>query len=274
MNYGSHPLPCLKLSSIVAIIVMIVSPQMVRAQMGLSGAPGTKKIVQEVQVTIKGAVKLDENRIRSQMSTRVGQPYTDESAERDMRTLYGTGAVENIEIKALDVPGGVKVTVEIIGRGGIAEIIFIGNNSIDKAKLRKDIAVKVGDPVDDIKLSAAQQKIVEVYEKKGFADVTASYDISPSAREGFSTVTFKIEEGARGIIHNIRFEGNTAIKSRVLRGKIKSQEHHFWNLWGKKGKLSNQDLQEDTKKIEQAFQDQGYVYAKVTEVRRDAGHQV
>ena len=269
MNYGSHPLPCLKLSSIVAIIVMIVSPQMVRAQMGLSGAPGTKKIVQEVQVTIKGAVKLDENRIRSQMSTRVGQPYTDESAERDMRTLYGTGAVENIEIKALDVPGGVKVTVEIIGRGGIAEIIFIGNNSIDKAKLRKDIAVKVGDPVDDIKLSAAQQKIVEVYEKKGFADVTASYDISPSAREGFSTVTFKIEEGARGIIHNIRFEGNTAIKSRVLRGKIKSQEHHFWNLWGKKGKLSNQDLQEDTKKIEQAFQDQGYVYAKVTEVRRE-----
>ncbi len=269
MNFGSHSLPCLKLSSIVAIIVMIFSPQMVRAQLGLSGAQGTKKIVKEVQVIIKGSVKLDENRIRSQMSTRVGQPYTDESGERDMRTLYGTGAIENIEINAVDVPGGVKVTVEIIGRGQIAEILFVGNTSIDKAKLRKDVAVKVGDPVDDIKLSAAQQKIVEVYEKKGFADVTASYDITPSVREGFSTVTFKIEEGARGIIHNIRFEGNTAIKSRVLRGKLKSQEHHFWNLWGKKGKVSNQDVQEDTKKIEQAFQDKGFVYAKVTEVRRE-----
>jgi len=269
MNYGYYLLSRLTLSSIVAITVMIVMPQQVRAQMGLTAAPVAKKVVQEVQVLFKGAVKLDENRIRSQMSTRVGQPFTNESVERDMRTLYGTGAIENIDIRMVDVAGGVKVIVEIIGRGGIAEINFIGNNSIDKAKLRKDIAVKVGDPVDDIKLSAAQQKIVELYEKKGFADVTASYDITPSVREGFSTVTFKIEEGARGIIHSIRFEGNTAIKSRVLRGKIKSQEHHFWNLLGKKGKVNNQDQQEDIKKIEQAFQDQGFMYAKVTETRRE-----
>ena len=220
-------------------------------------------------MVLKGAVKLDESRIRSQLSTRVGQPFSNDSVERDIRALYSTGAVENLDIHAVDVAGGVKVIVEIIGRGGIAEINFIGNTAIDNSKLRKDIAVKVGDPVDDIKLSAAQQKIVELYEKKGFSDVIASYDITPSAREGFSTVTFKIDEGARGIIHDIRFEGNTAIKSRVLRGKIKSQKHHIWNLWGKKGKLSNQDLQEDVKKIEQAFQDEGYVYAKVTEVRRE-----
>ena len=143
MNYGSHPLPCLKLSSIVAILVMIASSQMAWAQVGLTGVPGAKKIVREVQVIIKGAVKLDENRIRSQMSTRVGQPFTDEAGERDMRTLYGTGAIENIEINAVDVPGGVKVIVEIIGRGQIAEILFVGNKSIDKAKLRKDVAVKV-----------------------------------------------------------------------------------------------------------------------------------
>ncbi|MCF7786084.1 MAG: outer membrane protein assembly factor BamA [Prosthecobacter sp.] len=225
--------------------------------------------MQDVQIVTKGAVKLDESRIRSQLSTRVGQPFSNESVERDIRALYSTGAVENLDIRAVDVAGGVKVIVEIIGRGGIAEINFIGNTAIDNSKLRKDIAVKVGDPVDDIKLSAAQQKIVESYEKKGFSDVVASYDITPSAREGFSTVTFKIDEGARGIIHDILFEGNTAIKSRVLRSQIKSQEHHIWNLWGKKGKLSNQDLQEDIKKIEQAFQDKGYVYAKVTEVRRE-----
>ena len=271
MNYGTSLLSRLTLFSAVAITVLIVTPQQVRAQagVGMPAAPAAKKIVQEVQIVLKGAVKLDENRIRTQLSTRVGQPFSNDSVERDIRALYSTGAVENLDIHAVDVAGGVKVVVEIIGRGGIAEINFIGNTAIDNSKLRKDIAVKVGDPVDDIKLSAAQQKIVEVYEKKGFSDVIASYDITPSAREGFSTVTFKIDEGARGIIHDIRFEGNTAIKSRVLRGKIKSQEHHFWNLWGKKGKVSNQDQQEDIKKIEQAFQDQGFMYAKVTEVRRE-----
>lgn len=269
MNHGTSSLSRLTLLSVMAITVLSGTTQQVQAQAVLPVAPSAKRIVQDVQIVLKGAVKLDENRIRGQMSTRVGQPFSNESVERDIRALYSTGAVENLDIRAVDVAGGVKVIVEIVGRGGIAEINFIGNTVIDNSKLRKDIAVKVGDPVDDIKLSAAQQKIVEVYEKKGFSDVIASYDITPSAREGFSTVTFKIDEGARGIIHDIRFEGNTAIKSRVLRGSIKSQEHHVWNLWGKKGKLSNQDLQEDIKKIEQAFQDKGYVYAKVTEVRRE-----
>ncbi len=269
MNHGTSPLSRLTLLSVVAITLLTATTQQARAQAGLPAAPSAKKIVQDVQILFKGAVKLDENRIRSQLSTRVGQPFSNDSVERDIRALYSTGAVENLDIRAVDVAGGVKVIVEIVGRGGIAEINFIGNTAIDNTKLRKDIAVKVGDPVDDIKLSAAQQKIVELYEKKGFSDVIASYDITPSAREGFSTVTFKVDEGARGIIHDIRFEGNTAIKSRVLRGNIKSQEHHIWNLWGKKGKLSNQDLQEDIKKIEQAFQDKGYVYAKVTEVRRE-----
>lgn len=269
MNYGSSLLSRLTLFAAVAITALIATSEQVRAQTGLPAPPSVKKIVQDVQIVLKGAVRLDENRVRSQLSTRVGQPFSNESVERDIRALYSTGAVENLDIRAVEVAGGVKVIVEIIGRGGIAEIIFTGNTAVDSDKLRKEILVKVGDPVDDIKLSAAQQKIVELYEKKGFSDVIASYDITPSAREGFSTVSFKIDEGARGIIHDIRFEGNTAIKSRVLRGKIKSQEHHIWNLWGKKGKLSNQDLQEDIKKIEQAFQDEGYVYAKVTEVRRE-----
>lgn len=269
MHHGSSTHTRLALLAAAAIALMTAAPDQARAQLGIPAAPAVKKIVKDVQILFKGAVKLDENRVRSQMSTRVGQPFTDESVERDIRALYSTGAVENLNIRAVDVAGGVRVIVEIIGRGGIGEISFLGNTTFDTDKLRKEIEVKVGDPVDDIKLSAAQQKIVEMYEKKGYSDVIVSYDIAPSAREGFSSVVFKLDEGARGIIHDIRFEGNTAISARNLRGKLKSKEHHVWNLWGKKGKLNNQDMQEDIKIIEQAFQDEGYVYAKVTEVRRE-----
>ncbi len=257
----------LLLISAVALAVLGAAPQLARAQVGLPLSPANKKTVKEVEIVIKGGVKLDENRVRSQMSTRVGQPFTDESMERDMRTLYGTGAIESVNSHTVDVAGGVKVVVEIVGRGGIAEIQFVGNTAFDKDKLKKEIAVKVGDPLDESKLAAAQQKIIDLYEKKGYADASGNYEIIPSAREGYSTVIFKIDEGARGIIRDILFEGNTAIKSRVLRGKLKSQEHHLWNLWGKKGKLNHDDVQEDIKIIEMAFKDKGFVYAKVTERR-------
>lgn len=252
-----------------ALFLLPVGDDVLRAQATIPSAPASQRIVKDVQVVFKGAVKLDENRIRSQMSTRVGQPFSTDNVERDIRALYGTGVVENLDIRPVDVPGGVRVIVEIIGRGGIGELGFLGNTTFDNDRLRKEIEVKVGDPVDDAKLTSAQQKISELYEKKGYSDVVVTYEITPSATEGFSTVVFRVDEGARGIINDIRFEGNTAISDRKLRQKLKSREHHFWNLWGKAGKLNSQAMQEDIKIVEQAFQDEGYVYAKVLEVRRE-----
>ncbi len=269
MTQGNFFYPRLSLLATVILAFAIVPHSQLQAQVAIPQAPAAKKLVKDLQITFKGAVKLDENRIRSQMSTRIGQPFTDEAVERDIRALYSTGVVENLDIRAVDVAGGVRVIVEIVGRGGIGELGFVGNTVFDNARLTKELEVKVGDPVDDGKLTAAQQKIVELYEKKGYSDVIVSYEVKPSAREGFSTVIFKMEEGARGIINDIRFEGNTAISARKLRAMLKSREHHFWNLWGKAGKLNSQDMQEDIKIIEQAFQDEGYVYVKVAEVRRE-----
>ncbi len=242
----------------------------VKAQVALEAtSASSKKIVQQVDVLFKGAATLDPNRVRAQMSTRVGEPYSDESVERDIRTLYATGAVENVDIQTVNVTGGVKVIVTLSGRGAIGEIDFIGNAAFDNKKLREEIEVATGDPVDDAKLTTAQQKIRELYEKKGFSDVLITYDVVPSSKEGFSSVLFKIEEGARGLIGEIRFEGNHAITSRNLKSKIKSKERTFYRLWGKAGKLDNQTLIDDVTTIQEAYQDEGYVYAKVG-YRREA----
>ena len=78
----------------------------------------TERVVTEDQVRALGLVgRMDPARVRAQMSTREGEPYTDESVERDLRTLYATGAVENVDIQAVNVAGGVKVIVTISGRG-------------------------------------------------------------------------------------------------------------------------------------------------------------
>jgi|JI6StandDraft_1071083.scaffolds.fasta_scaffold06721_4 outer membrane protein insertion porin family len=244
-------------------------PTQTFAQVSLdSPAAAGKRIVRDVQVVFKGAATMDANRVKAQMATRVGEPYTDETVERDIRTLYGTGAVENVDIQAVNMADGVRVVVTISGRGGIGEINFLGNGAFDNEKLRTEIEVKVGDPVDDAKLTAAQQKIRELYEKKGFSDVLVTYDVTPSAKEGFTSVLFKIEEGSRGLIGDIRFEGNNAISAGKLKKKIKSKEKTFYRLWGKAGKLDNQTVIDDVKAIEQAYQDEGYVYVKVG-YRRD-----
>ena len=260
-----------RLLLVLGLLTAVVEvPSRVFAQdLGIRQNPTNAPIVRDVKVVFKGAVTMDEARVKSQMATRVGQPFLDETVERDIRSLYGTGAVENLDIQAQEAAGGVRVIVTITGRGAIGDIHFMGNTVFDADKLRNEIKPRVGDPVDEIKLSAAQNDIREMYEKKGYADVSVAYETTPSSREGFTSVVFKVDEGARGLIHDIRFEGLTSVKARTLKAKLKSKEKTFWRIWGKAGKLNNQDLQEDVRTVEHAMQDNGYVYAKVIEVRRD-----
>ena len=262
--------PCLAIGCLLVAGLSTVSITQVAAQdLGIRQNPTNAPIVRDVQVVFKGAATMDEARVKSQMATRVGQPFLDETVERDIRTLYATGAVENLDIQAQNVAGGVRVVVAITGRGAIGDIHFMGNTVFDADKLRREIKVKVGDPVDEIKLASAQTDIREMYEKKGYADVAVSYESTPSSREGFTAVVFKIDEGARGLIHDIRFEGLTCVKGRIVKAKLKSKEKTFWRIWGKAGKLNNQELQDDVRTVEQTMQDHGHVYAKVVEVRRE-----
>ena len=229
-----------------------------------AAAPKSGPVVRSVDVVFKGIESLDAERVKAQMATRVGEPYNDETVERDIRALYATGAIDNVDIQAQPASGGVRVVVTLLGRGAIGEIVFEGNNNLGSEKLRDEIKVKVGDPVDDVALTSAQQKIREMYERKGYHEVAVTYRVSPSAKEGFSRIEYLVQEGDRGYIGEIRFEGNQAIEAGVLKSKIKSRVKSFYRLWGKAGKLDSQTLLDDLRAIEEAYQDEGYAYVQVS----------
>lgn len=269
MMPGAHTIVKRSLIPLLAVALVSMIPTVGSAQELVAAAESAGKVVKNIRVEFVGPQSLDESRVRAQMSLREGEVYSQDREEQDLRNLYGTGAIENVDIVATDVTGGVNVVVRIIGRGAVGTLAFSGNTVFDDARLRKEIEVKPGDPVDEAKLAAAQVKIRELYEKRGFSDVLIAYSTQPDTKEGFTAVIFNIEEGARGIIDDIRFEGNTVVKDGALRKVLKSKKKAFWRLWGKAGKLDNQALQEDVKAVEGVFQDKGYVYAKVTEVRRE-----
>jgi outer membrane protein insertion porin family len=269
MMNGAPSLFKRSLVPLLAFALISIPPVSSLAQEPGAAAETAGVLVKNVRVEFVGPQSLDEARVRAQMSLREGEVYSKDREEQDIRNLYATGAVENVTIDATPVTGGLNMLVKIFGRGAIGTIAFAGNTVLDDSRLKKEIELKPGDPVDEAKLAAAQAKIRELYEKRGFSDVLVAYATQADTKEGFTAVIYNIEEGARGIIDDIRFEGNNAIKDSKLRKVLKSKKKTFWRLWGKAGKLDNQALQEDVKAVEGAFQDEGYVYAKVSEVRRE-----
>ena len=229
-----------------------------------------RKIVKQVQVIMAGGASVAESRIRANMATREGGPFSEEMVERDIKNLYATGLVDNVDVTTQEIAGGVKVIVKVSSRGIIGEVVFAGNSVVDSGKLKDAVELKVGDSVEESKLFAGQNKIRELYAKKGFADVTISYKAqSINEKQGFVRVIYSIMEGQRGIINAITFEGLTAMKESALRDKMKLKKKQFYQLFGKTGKLDNDAMQEDIRTVERAIQDKGYVYAKVLQVRRE-----
>lgn len=254
----------------IGLTMAIVSPGAIAQQAAAPvNAPAAGRVVKSVRIQFKGPASMSEARVRAQMSTREGEAFTDENVEQDIRNLYATGAVDNVDITSEEVPGGVAVTVVVTGRGALGEVHFIGNTAYPEDKLLKETELRVGEPVDEAKLAAGQQKIRELYEKKGFSGIIVSYTTEPTG-QGFTKVTYTIGEGSRGLVRKINFEGNTAIKSSTLRSKMKLREKAFYRVWrGKSKSITDDVLFEDRKAVESAYQDEGYVYVQVVDVRRD-----
>lgn len=223
-------------------------------------APPAGKIVKAVEIEVSRA-SVDTSTIRGKMKMREGGPLNDAMIENDIKSIYSTGLVEDIDIKTEDVAGGVKVIVMVTGRGTIGAISFEGNSAINKEELSKIVEVKVGQPAHESEIAGGVIRMLDKYAEKGFTDVDVTYEIQPLPdKKDFVQVTYLISEGKTSMIHEIRFDKLTAMSAPQLRSKMELKE---------KEKLSMEALQSDIRTIEHTIQDLGYVYAKVLQVRRE-----
>src|ERR1700738_1832027 len=174
--------------------------------------PQQSPIVRQIDIQYAGPATLSRQRILSNMKTTVGQPYSEQTVEDDVRSLYATGLVTNVRIYGEPLPDGVKVIVVVQTRVTLSEVAIQGNEIVKAKSIRREINLKINTPLDEQILEQARQKIVELYQKRGFPDVDVQYKLTTNAGQGAATVTYAISEGAKETVRHIRFIGNQALK--------------------------------------------------------------
>ncbi|MEZ5327407.1 MAG: outer membrane protein assembly factor BamA [Verrucomicrobiales bacterium] len=233
-----------------------------------ANAQDAAPIVQEILVRYRGAKTVDESRILANMLTKVGDPLSTEVVEEDIKSLYLSGDVENVDIYAEDVAAGVRLIVEVQTRAQLSEVNFLGNSGISSDRLRRETELKVGQPVQDSKLQVAQGQLQELYRKKGFPDVGISYKVEDGPDSGFSRVTFMIDEGDKALLRSVRFQGNTHFTEAQLRKEMETGKFSFSKLIGRGRQADNDTLEQDVTKIQDFYRDNGYLNAAVSDVQR------
>src|SRR5512133_3250442 len=252
----------------VASLCVFFATVIVRAQAPQS-APGPP-IIRSIDVQYAGPASISSQRILAQMRTKVGQPYSNEIVQEDIKALYKTGYVRNVRIFAQPQGDGVKVIVAVQTNAIVREIEINGAERVKPKRLRKEMKVKLNQAVNEQALEEARQKIIEVYQGKGYNDVSVAFRVDPiDEKRGTARVAFTVTEGVRGAISQIRFEGNAHISQKALRKQMKTRGRTLIYFLDKTGRLDEVQLEQDLDKIREYYQNHGFIKAEVKDVRRE-----
>lgn len=227
------------------------------------------KIVKQVEIRYRGAKTVNEARIRSNMATAVGKPYSRTVLDGDVRSLYKSGLVDDLQIFAEDAPGGVKVVAEVVTRPLISGIGFDGNTTFSDKKLAGESKLSVGQILSDSQIIKARRNIEDYYQGFGYPDVTVTHRLQATEREGYASLIFLVQEGVKNEVRKISFDGNTALKDADLRKEMSTKQKGFFSFFTKSGRIDSVALDEDLKKVEDFYRSKGYWRVKVGSPRRE-----
>jgi outer membrane protein insertion porin family len=252
----------------VAFICALLGAPSARSQAPQPSPPTV--IVRSIEVEYAGPATVSKERILAQIRTRVGQPYSAAVVEQDVEALYKSGAVLNVRIFAEPEGDGVMVIVHVQTRSIVREIVIDGAERIKAKRLRKEIKLRLNQPINEEKLEEARQKIIEVYQAHGFTDVSVQFRVdSIDERRGTARVVFTVNEGAKGAVAQIRFEGNAHFSEWRLRKEMKTKRKTIVSFLDKSGRLDETQLQQDLDSLREWYQNHGFIDVEIKDVRRD-----
>src|SRR5213080_4330875 len=252
----------------VASICALLGPVIAPAQ-APQAAPGPP-IIRSIDVQYTGPQTVSKERILAQLRTRVGQPYSNQVVEQDIAALYKTGAIQNVRIFAQPEGDGVKVIVAVQTRAILREIEISGAERIKPGRLRKEIKLKLNQAVDEKQLEEARQKIIEVYQGRGFTDVSVQFRVDPiDEKRGTARVVYTVNEGVKGAVRQVHFEGNAHFSEKVLRKQMKTRGKTLVYFLDKSGRFDEVQLEQDLDKVREFYQNHGYIDVEIKNVRRE-----
>ena len=219
--------------------------------------------VKSIEVQVAGPATVSKERILNNMRTKVGRPYSVGVAEEDVRNLYQTTKVFNVRIYGDPQPDGVKVIVVVQSKTTVKEVRIEGASQISAKSLRKKISTKPGCELTEADVEADRQKILSLYQDKGYKDTEVKSEVKTDEKTNETVVSYVITEAGRTFIKHICFEGNTVFSARQLRKVIKSRAHYLFSFMDKTGRVEKDLIAADTQALREFYQNHGYADVKI-----------
>jgi len=140
----------------------------------------------------------------------------------------------------------------------IKSIEFENNRKYKDKALLKKLDFEVGDYIDRILAESGRKIIIEFYRSKGFPHAEVMLN-TKKLSEGH--VFYTVVEGPRIRIKSVRFKGNKAIKTGILKNTIKTKTRN-WLLWPVY--YTEEKIAADVEKLRTFYYNKGFLNHRIS----------
>ncbi|HLX62248.1 MAG TPA: outer membrane protein assembly factor BamA [Planctomycetota bacterium] len=271
---------------IAAIFALYVAPSYLFAGEANAPEPPPPGLLGEFEgqnvqdIDVRGAIRVTENTVLKLIRTRKGRPFEQKTWEEDWHRLDDSGFFLNIRTtEPIKVPGGVRLTIDLVEKASIAKIEFKGSKSAQGNKLKTVIKSQEGGRYDKGQVHLDRIAIEKHYQDQGYRSVKVDYKVevvnSHKQRIGDKEVEvedevriiFTVDEGSSVAVRKICFTGNHAFSQSELETVMQTKYRRFLRA----GELKDDDLETDKKRIELHYMRHGYMDVQIQEVKVETG---
>jgi outer membrane protein insertion porin family len=211
-------------------------------------------------ITVDGNRRIQATAILNRVQTKIGDPFAPAALRDDVRSIFGLGFFDDVQIRTEEFEGGIRVTFVVVERPLLREVSFEGNSELTAEELREKAAIRVGVLYNPVEVQKAEQEIREKYEDAGYfgVQITPRTERTP---EGDLRVVLRIEEGPKLYIDRILFEGNQALTAGQLKDVMQTRERMYWIF--PFSTVQRRVFDDDVERVLQLYGDHGYIQARV-----------
>ncbi|MEZ4871480.1 MAG: outer membrane protein assembly factor BamA [Bdellovibrionales bacterium] len=229
--------------------------------MSLQGHAQSSNVVQEI--VVQGNKKIETPAILEKLSTKKGEAYSLEKVREDVRSLFATDFFYDVIVDQSNVSGGVRVTYTVEEKPSILEIEYDGNSELDDDEMAESSGLKAYEILDISRVNEAVDKLLKLYEEKGFFLARLDYKIEPIKDSPGVRVRFVIDESEKVQVKQIRILGNNHLSDDKLKSMMRTQEGGFFSFIGSDSAYQQDTFDQDIRLLSFLYFNEGYVQVNI-----------
>jgi outer membrane protein insertion porin family len=221
-----------------------------------AGGPSSG-VIADIQV--EGNQRIEAGTIRSYMLVAPGDPYSADSIDRSLKTLYATGLFADVSIRR----EGATLVVRVRENPIVNRIAFEGNHKLTDENIRAEIQLKPRAVFTPAMAQADRQRILDAYARRGRFGAKVEPKIIDQGHNRVDVV-FEIADGDSTLISRIAFVGNKAFSESKLKEVVGSRETAWWRFLSSSDTYDPDRISYDKELLRRFYLKNGYADFSVT----------